>query len=443
MRNSFILTAFGLAVATPPVTAPAQPAQPSAEARKLDARRIVAEVRRLIAERYVLAERRPVLDAVLAQGLASGRYGVSDPAALAGRINADLKRVGRDKHLSFTFDPERASRPAANKEPAPDPSGVARHIRAANHGVTELRLLPGNVRYMAYDNFYWTGSKSATALDTAMRFLADGDAIIIDVGRNQGGSADAAEYLISHFLPANQMLFTYYGSYQGGPARTIPVSTVPDLPAGRVIGKPLYVLTSSASFSAAEAFAGMVGGHRIGEVIGENTAGGGFANEVVPMNGLFVLSISTGRIVLTSTGRDWEGAGIAPTIPAPYATALDSAHVHALRRLGTRAAESDRPAMEAMAEGIEARARPGTPAAPLQAYAGSYGERSVLLEEGKLWYRRAAGPRRQLVPLGGNRFTFGDDPSLRIVFHAADARVTAMEVGPATGPSLGRYERTR
>jgi hypothetical protein len=81
---------------------------------------LVAEVRKILAERYVLPEKRPALDAVLAQGLASGRYRVADPAELAQRIDADLARVGQDVHLNFRFDPAGAQALATRRAPAPD-----------------------------------------------------------------------------------------------------------------------------------------------------------------------------------------------------------------------------------------------------------------------------------------------------------------------------------
>lgn len=433
-----LLAALGAAAMCAPLAA-AQPRAPSAGLAPLDTGVVVARVREVIAERYVLPERRPALDAVLAEGLSSGRYRVTDPEILAGRINADLERVGRDKHLNFTFNPRQAATLVARDDArAPDPSAFERQTRSQNHGITELRVLPDNIRYMALDQFRWIGAESAAALDHAMRFLAGGDAIIIDLRRNGGGSAQAVDYLISHFLPAR---IDIYAFYQGSEASR--AFTLADLPSGRVVDRPLYVLISRDTFSAAEAFAGLVAGHRLGEVIGENTGGGGFMNDLVPIDGRFVLSVSVARVVLTSTGRDWEAVGIAPTVPTPAQTALDVAHARALRRLASGVAVSERATMEAMAEGIQARVTPGTPAASLDAYAGVYGERSLVVEDGKLWYRVGSGRRRQLVPLGDHRFTLIDSPVTRLTFHASDGRVTAFDLGPATGPAQGRYERTR
>jgi hypothetical protein len=220
------------------------------------------------------------------------------------------------------------------------------------------------------------------------------------------------------------------------------LSSLAELRAPRMVGKPLYVLTSNGTGSAAEEFAGHGGGYRLGELVGGTTAGAGYRNDLVSIPGGFVLSVSVGRAVLASTGKDWEAVGIAPTIPTPVESALDTAHAHALRGLVSRAQAPERALLEGIAEGIEARARPNTPAAPLAAYTGTYGERSVFVEDGKLWYRRANLARRTLVSLGGHRFTFGDDPAQRVHFIATGDRITAFELAQAGGPAQVRYERT-
>jgi hypothetical protein len=432
-------TALALGAAAVATMAQGQQA-PAVQDQQFDPRAAVAEIRRVLAERYVLPERRPALDKVLADGLSSGRYDVREPAAFAERVNADLEATGKDRHLNFSFDPQQAGLlSAAHDEAAPDVAGYEAEVRAANHGVTELRLLPGNVRYMAYDGFMWIGPESAAALDNAMRFLAGGDAIIIDIRRNGGGSPAAVQYIASHFLPADRPLVTFHMNGNPSPDK---LSTLAELPAGRMVGKPLYVLTSPGSASAAEEFAGHVGGYKFGELVGETTAGAGFRNELVPIAGGFVLSVSVGRAVLASTGKDWEAVGIPPTIRMPVPQALDAAHAHVLRKLAVAAPATDRARLEAIAGGITARLEPRTPALPLTAYAGRYGERTLVAENGRLYYQRAERPRIPLIPLGGNRFAFDTDPATQLDFAASDGRATAFELGSAGQPSQGRYDRT-
>jgi Peptidase family S41/N-terminal domain of Peptidase_S41 in eukaryotic IRBP len=434
-----VLASMVLATGAPAPTQPSSPPSTS-EAARLDGRAVVAEVRRVIAERYVLPERRPVLDAALARALASGRYDVGSPADLAERINADLAEAGRDRHLNFAYHPEMATRLSTRTNAGQFDSAAFRRIaRENNHGVRALRVLPGNVRYLDYDAFLWVDGETPAALDTAIRFLAGGDAVIIDLRRNGGGSPQAVQYLVSHFLPADRPLVTFYMNGEPSPDR---LSTLAELPAGRLVGRPLYVLTSPGTASAAEEFTGHVAGYRIGEIVGETTSGAGFRNEMVPIAGGFVLSVSVGRAVLASTGRDWEAVGHAPTIRSPVPAALDAAHAHALGRLAAAASGPERTRLEAMAEGIAARSQPGQAALPLTAYAGRYGERHITVEGDRLVYRRGERPAVRLVGLGGHRFAFDEDPVTRLTFQTSDDRVTALEIQPAGGAVQGRYERT-
>ena len=448
MRRLSILAVSAIALlAIPPgaaqqrVRVPVPAGGPAAGAPQppLDARAVVAEVRRILAERYVLPERRPALDAIFAQGLAAGRYDVTGPAELAERINADLETAGRDRHLNFRYAPRPVGQPAAERGPRqPDPGGFERQARALNHGISELRVLPGNVRYMAYDGFMWTGGESAAALETAMRFLAGGDAVIIDLRRNGGGSPEAVQYIVSHFLPPGQPLMSFYMNGSETADRT---ETLAELPAGRMIGKPLYVLTSGGSASAAEEFAGHVAGYRIGELVGENTAGAGFRNELIRVQDQFVLSVSVGRAVLAATGRDWEAVGLAPTVPTALAEALDAAHALALRRLAAAAPAPARVRLEGIAEGVTARLENRRPALPLAAYAGSYGERVVSVADGRLWFRRGNRAPLALIPLGGNQFTLDIDPAARLSFEVSGSAATAFAMGPAGQPPQGRFAR--
>jgi hypothetical protein len=441
MMRRLLLCLAATALVAPALAQPRAGTQAAPTPGALNPQAVVSEVRRVIAERYVLPERRPALDAVLAQGLSSGRYNVTDPAQLASLINADLERVGKDKHLSFSYNPQQhAMMSAGRRASAPDNSGYERMVRGRNHGILELKVLPGNVRYMDYRGFDWIGPDTAAALDNAMHFLAGGDAIIIDIRRNGGGSPAAVQYITSHFMEAGKPLMTFHMNGQASPDTT---ATLAELKAPRMIGKPLYVLTSGSSASAAEEFAGHVGGYKLGELVGENTAGAGFRNDMVPVTGGFVLSVSVGRAVLAATGKDWEAVGLAPSIAAPVPDALDVAQSHALRRLAATAPEPARPQMLALADGLSARSERRSAALPLTAYAGKYGERSVILEGGQLYYQRGKGMRQRLVALGGNRFGFDEDPAFRVEFAAAsDGRASAMELGAAGQPPQGRYDRT-
>ncbi|MDQ3483461.1 MAG: S41 family peptidase [Pseudomonadota bacterium] len=441
MRFAALLASLAVAASALPAEAQSQtPPSPAADVATFDFRVVVAEVRRVIGERYVLPERRGALDAVLAEGLASGRYAVTDGAVLAERVNADLERVGKDRHLTFRFDPQEASVIAAGSIEKPGDNAVfERLIRRANHGITELRLMPGNVRLMTYDGFHWIGAESAAALQTAMRFLAGGDAVIIDLRGNGGGTPEAVQYIISRFLAEQTPLSTFHMNGSAEPERFLALASPPE---ERMIGKPLYVLTSANTGSAAEEFTGHVAGYRLGQIVGENTAGAAFRSDIVAIARQFIFSVSVGRPVLASTGKDWEAVGHAPTIKTEASAALDMAHAAALRAFIGGVPADERPSLKAVAEAMEARALRRTPDLPLAAYAGTYGERTLTTDGVRLFTKRLGRPSFPLIPLGGHRFAVESTPAMRMLFDATGKTAEAMTVEYAGGPVQPRVKRT-
>jgi hypothetical protein len=440
MKKAFWAMTALTCVAIGSAAIPTQPFQAQAARAEIDARQVVGQVRKILAERYVLPERRPVLDAALAKGLETGRYDTTDPNELAQRINADLQSAGQDKHLNFFFNPARAamlSSPPSGGSPNEDE--FLREVRASNHGIRELKVLPGNVRYLGYDRFEWTGTESQVALENAMRFLSDGDAVIIDLRYTGGGSPTGVQNLISYFLPANRPLVEFYMNADPEPDRRL---TLEELGAERMVGKPLWVLTSAGTGSAAEEFAGHVAGFKIGELVGGTTAGAAFRNTYVVVQDQFVLSVSVGRPVLAATGGDWESTGIAPTIKVSPDEALDVAHADAIRTLLAKAPEADRPQLTAVAEGIDARSKPRTAALPLSAYVGNFNDRQVIEENGRLYYRRSGRPKLALIPLGGNAFVEERNPAIRLTFTVEGGKARSVRLETTGSGSALTFHRS-
>ena len=394
------------------------------------ARSVIAELRRRIAAKYVLPEKKAAIDAALSRGLSAGRYDVTNPQDLVSRVNADLAAASNDGHLNINYNPEQAAR-LKDSEGDEIRAGPAweRDAQMRNHGIITMRMIPGNIRYVAYDNFVWTGAKSAEAIDTLMSFLKEGDAVIIDLGANGGGSPLAVQYMISHFMEAGKPLVEFHMGEKNLPDRRSSLASVRN----RMTGKPLYVLTSRHTASAAEEFAGHVAGFRLGEVVGETTAGAAFRNDLYDGGHGFVLSVSVGRPVLAATGGDWEGKGIAPTVSVAADSAQDAALALALRRIARTATGDDKKIYELRAEAHWARAKPVAPAHPLTAYVGKYGVRTVRVEDGRLMYEREGGIRTALLPLGQNRFALDEAPTTRVEFNVAGDAAASFELVNADG----------
>ena len=403
---------------------------------------IVATIR----ESYVFPEKRPVIVQRLKQARRSGRYQVRDAARFAQRVTDDLSAASRDGHLYLLHDPvqyaaARRSRPA-NQEKGEDLEAYWRRLAIRDHhGLTEMRLLPGNLRYLRISAFHWVRDVTGVAYDAAMRFLKGGDAAIIDLRGNGGGAHPAVQYLVSHFLGGDTLEMTFL---QGG---TPPLQsrTLEHLPAGRLTGKPLYVLIDGGVASAGEAFAYDVQQFKLGELVGARTAGAANNNKLVPIPPSFVLSVSYGRPVHPVSGSNWEGTGIEPTVPAAPEQALEVAEALALKRLATAPGVS----REALAEydwaqvGVQARLRPVSISPEwLEARAGRYEEVEVAFREGGLWLTRQNRPTRRLIPLTRDGlFAVEGSSRLRVRFTVGGLELRSKgEPAPATFKAKLRSE---
>ena len=362
---------------------------------------VVAAIAAALQASYVFPDKVPDMVAKLQAALASGRYDIDDAAAFADAVTQDLREASGDRHAYLLFDPPQfaaATGPDAAK-PAAGLDAYAEHLaRRDHHGLTEQRILPGNLRYLKITGFEWIDDETGALYDAALQFLRDGDAVIIDLRGNGGGSHGAVRYLVSHFLPPGTLELTF----ERRDAQPEQSHTLDYLPAGRLTGKPLYVLIDNRVGSAAEAFAYDVQQFHLGELIGVTTAGAANNNSFVPIAPGFMLSISFGRPVHAVSQTNWEGVGVAPDVETKPSEALDAAQLRALDRLA--AAPDATP--EARADwawarvAVEARLHPpALTTEQLRTLSGHYGKGEVVLRDTALWLIWPGFPDDRLVPL--------------------------------------------
>jgi C-terminal processing protease CtpA/Prc len=103
--------------------------------------------------------------------------------------------------------------------------------------------------------------------------------------------------------------------------------------------KPVYILTSNRTFSAAEEFTYNLKNLKRATIVGETTGGGAHPGGVRRINDHFGIWLPTGRAINPITGTNWEGVGIAPDIAVDPTEALPAAHLDALKKI--RAAATD------------------------------------------------------------------------------------------------------
>ncbi|MEM7677937.1 MAG: S41 family peptidase, partial [Myxococcota bacterium] len=96
--------------------------------------------------------------------------------------------------------------------------------------------------------------------------------------------------------------------------------------------KPVYILISSKTFSAAEAFAYNLQALKRATVVGEKSGGGAHPFEYVRIHPHFVLWSVTAKSVNPITGSNWQTVGVTPDIEVPKNEALTAALADLARR---------------------------------------------------------------------------------------------------------------
>jgi C-terminal processing protease CtpA/Prc len=193
-----------------------------------------------------------------------------------------------------------------------------------------------------------------------MNFLANADAIIIDLRRNGGGDPSLLQTVITYFVAEGDRLHIN-DFYMREGERTEQWWSAAQVPGPRLFGKPLYVLTSNLTGSCAEEFAYDVQTHKLGTLYGATTAGGANPGGLFPLSDHLAAFIATGRAINPVTKTNWEGVGVKPDHDVPPGDALREAHLAALQGLLASAADGDQKAR--LERAIDkAKQTPGEPA---------------------------------------------------------------------------------
>jgi Arc/MetJ family transcription regulator len=294
-------------------------------------RETVEALATVVNREYVDADVAARVDASLRRSLADGRYaGVRTLEALRAALTSELFAMTQDKHLAVALTPEGGPGPTSTAS-ADDAREVV--ARRSNFGIRRVEILPGNVGYLDLTCFYRL-SEAREAVSAAMRLLRNADALIIDLRANGGGSPDTVAFLASYlFDTAGLALFEIVPRGEGGGRYATEATLLPD----RNGQRPMYVLTAARTFSAGEGLAFLLQERRRAEVVGEKTAGAANPGRPYPLNAHFSVTVPNGRVRTALSGRNWEGAGVAPDVAAPAADALWVAHTRALRVLLERA----------------------------------------------------------------------------------------------------------
>jgi retinol-binding protein 3 len=271
---------------------------------------------------YVFPEKAADVERALRRHIESGVYDtVTSGNSFATLLTTQLQAVTKDKHLRVRVAPSSA---AASGPAQPSAANRLRAARDNNYGFGRAEILPGNIGYLEIRGFGSWVPEARDSVGRIMSKLADTDALIIDLRQNGGGSPDVVAFVSSYLFGETPV---HLNSLYFRPANeTTDFYTDPGVP-GKKFGptKPVYVLTSSATFSAAEEFTYNLQARKRATIVGETTGGGAHPGGTVSIGSNLIAFIPSGRAINPITKTNWEGTGITPEIAVPRDKALDAA----------------------------------------------------------------------------------------------------------------------
>ena len=321
----------------------------SLAAEQLSSREIVIKALALLRENYVFPELAEQVATAVEVRLAAGEYDSLDEITLTELLTSHLQETSGDRHLRVQLG---GARGPGRREPGRGPSEpdrdradrdsgepadrevrrlqMRRRGRLDNFGIHRVERLDGNIGYLDLRRVP-TPEIAGPAITAAMELVAGTYALIIDLRRNGGGSPHGVALWCSYLIAeAPTHLNDIFHADTG---ETMQFWSYPYLPGSRYLDRPVYVLTSSRTFSGGEDFGYTLQALGRAEVIGEVTGGGAHPTRPFPISAAVHIGIPFARSINPVTGTNWQGSGVIPDTQVPADQAYGVAYTKALRHV--------------------------------------------------------------------------------------------------------------
>ena len=343
LLSRFVLAA-ALALAIAPrahAQAAPPPDQPDLVLDAATKARIIDSLTTAMEARYVFPAKGTEAAKAIRRRFAAKQYDrITSAKEFGDSLTAHLQDVTHDLHVRVHYRHDPIPQMRDEEPPAAELARIREQERVRNYGFERVQRLAGNVGYLDLRSFSGDPDAQGTAI-AAMNFLGHCDALIVDLRRNGGGSPAMIATLLTYLVAPDDRL-NFNNFYRRASDQTDQWWTLPYVPGERLNGKPVWVLTSPRTGSAAEEFSYDIQTHKLGVTMGETTAGGANPGGMFRLNENFAAFIATGRAINPVTKTNWEGVGVKPDVPVAAADALREAHVAAVKKLIESAKDDER-----------------------------------------------------------------------------------------------------
>ncbi len=317
-----LLIIFAQSIGVPVAAHTAAPVKATETQQRLTAAErntALTQLAKVLAEHYVLPERAAQLALALLQAEAAGRFHhLQSKQQLVDEVGHWLRSVGKDGHLGLELTQNYGEVTYIRHETV--------EKRRNNFAFEKLEIMPGNIGYLKLNKFVQADAAFDVA-SQALQFLSRSDALIIDLRDSAGGSPQLVRYLLSHFVPAETLLWQLQSRETDEPE---------DIRAKVLLQKPLqmplYVLQSAEQASAAEFFSYALQQQGRATIIGETSAGLAHYTGAMAVTDWLFVRIPLARPVFPQSGDNFEQRGVLPDVKVPAAAALQQALTLAQQR---------------------------------------------------------------------------------------------------------------
>lgn len=327
MKHKYLIILFFLSKSTIPV---AGQVNVDKHIDKIAKFQLIDELKKKLKDSYVFIDIAQQIESDLNRRILNNEYtNISSSKELAKKLQDDLQGISKDKHLRMYFSSEPI--PATQQmQPTTEEKNITFWFEKRNNwGFAKFERLEGNIGFLQLNSFE-EPDRAIETVTAAMNLLSNTDALIIDLRQNGGGSPAMVPLISSYFFKDSIHLNDIYWRQKG---MTEPFWTTPSVKGKKYIDKPVYILTSKYTFSAAEASAYNLNTLKRSLIVGETTRGGANPGERFRLSDHFEVFIPTGQAINPITKANWEGIGIKPDIMVPKDQALKTAYILALKEV--------------------------------------------------------------------------------------------------------------
>lgn len=289
-----------------------------AELNRAERQRVVDGAAANLKEHYI----DPVVAQEMAEALVQHEKNGDDDTATDGRgfaelLSRQMREVSHDRHLEVLF----SEAPLPEQGRAPTAEFHARYRKAleqANCTFEPVKVLPHNIGYLKFNSFPDPSVCKAKAV-AAMASLHDAAAIIFDLRDNRGGYPGMVMLIAAYLFDHPVYIYTPRENTTSESWTRSPV------PGSQLANKPVYVLTSGRTFSAAEHFSYNLKMLKRAKLVGETTAGATDVGIFHRIDDHFGIGIRETRAINPYSEPDWAGTGVEPDVKVKAGNALETA----------------------------------------------------------------------------------------------------------------------